>query len=238
MKPEIRKVKELTDTVDGWLHDTEGELLYTLARNCSGKGTIVEIGSWKGKSTIWLGKGSQDGNKVKVYAIDPHSGSPEHKELLGVITTFAEFESNTRRAQVEDVVMPLIKTSEEASKNFDKPVEFIFIDGAHEYDFVKLDFEVWFPKIIEGGIIAFHDTIGWPGPKHVVKEFVVQSKNFRNVRFVHSIVFAEKTHRSSTIDQMRNRYVYVLLNLYQFLYWRWLPKVIQIMMIRFFSLIQ
>ena len=238
MKSEIRRIKELTDHVDGWLHDTEGELLYRLAKGRQGKGVIVEIGSWKGKSTIWLARGSQEGKKIKVYAIDPHTGSAEHKESLGTTSTFREFQSNIQTARVEDIVVPLVKTSEEASRNFPAPVEFVFIDGAHEYDFVKLDFEVWSPRIIQGGIIAFHDTIGWPGPKQVVKEFIVSSNSFRNVRFVHSIVYAQKVAKNSTFDRLRNRYVLLLLSLYQLLSWRWLPKVVQITMIRTFSIIQ
>jgi predicted O-methyltransferase YrrM len=110
---------------------------------------IVEIGSWKGKSTIWIAGGSKNGNKVKVYAIDPFVDFYEE-----------EFKKNIRDAKLDDIVIPLTKTSEEAAKNFDEPVEFIFIDGNHEYEFVKLDFDLWFPKVVDGGIMAFHDTIG------------------------------------------------------------------------------
>jgi hypothetical protein len=66
------QVKPLIADVPGWLTDEEGEALYELARGCTGKGVIVEIGSWKGKSTICLGRGSQAGASVPIYAIDPH----------------------------------------------------------------------------------------------------------------------------------------------------------------------
>ena len=56
---EIDEIKKLVDKVDGWLTYKEGELLYNLAKNCTGEGVIVEIGSWQGKSTIWLGRGSK-----------------------------------------------------------------------------------------------------------------------------------------------------------------------------------
>jgi len=79
MNMEKEEIKKFVEKVDGWLLDIEGELLYDLAKNCKGNGVIVEIGSWTGKSTIWLGKGSKAGNKVKVYAIDPHTGSSEQK---------------------------------------------------------------------------------------------------------------------------------------------------------------
>jgi predicted O-methyltransferase YrrM len=79
---ETDEVKKFVDNIDGWLFEREGELLYDLAKNCTGKGVIVEIGSWKGKSTIWLGKGSKRGKKVLIYAIDPHTGSPETKRIF------------------------------------------------------------------------------------------------------------------------------------------------------------
>ena len=66
------KVKRIARQVDGFLTDNEGELLHNFAKRCTSKGTIVEIGSWKGKSTIWLGNGSKKGNRATVYAIAPH----------------------------------------------------------------------------------------------------------------------------------------------------------------------
>lgn len=187
----MNEIKKLADEIGGWLTDREGELLYNLAKNCIGKGVIVEIGSWKGKSTICLAKGSKAGNKVKIYAIDPHTGSSEHKKRYSRVWTLEEFKKNIKNAKVHDIITSIVKTSEEAAKNFVKPVELIFIDGAHEYELVKLDFELWFPKLINGGIMAFHDT-GWPGPKKVVEEFVYQSKFFRNIKCIDSITFAEK----------------------------------------------
>ncbi len=161
----IEEVKKFTNKVEGWLTDKEGETLYNLAKNCKGNGVIVEIGSWKGKSTIWIASGSKSGNKVKVYAIDPHTGSSEHQKEGEKIYTFEEFKKNIKNAKVDDIVVPLVKTSEDAAKNFDEPIELIFIDGAHEYESVKLDFDLWFPKVINGGIMAFHDTLGyWEGP--------------------------------------------------------------------------
>ncbi len=120
--------------------EREGKFLYTLAKKCKGSGVIVEIGSWKGRSTIYLAKGSKAGNSVRVYAIDPHTGSSEHKEKFGEVWTFDEFVKNIKSAGVDDIVTPIVKTSEEAAKEFDRPVELIFIDGAHEYEFVKKRF--------------------------------------------------------------------------------------------------
>jgi predicted O-methyltransferase YrrM len=211
-------IKEIVKDIDGWFTDNEGELVYNFARNCKGKGVIVEIGSWKGKSTIWLGNGSKDGDKIKIYSIDPHIGSSEHHKNDKKIWTFEEFKKNIKYAKVDDMIIPLIKTSEDAAKSFDKPVEFIFIDGAHEYESVKLDMKLWFPKIINGGIIAFHDTINFSGPKKLVKESVFKSTVFRNVGFVDSITYGQKVERNTFKDRIRNRYMLLLKHLSEF---RW-----------------
>jgi len=197
----------------------EGKLLYTLAKKCRGYGVIVEIGSWKGRSTIYLAKGSKAGNSVRVYSIDPHTGSSEHKEKFGEVWTFDEFMKNIKSARVDDIITPIVKTSEEAAKEFDKPVELIFIDGAHEYEFVKKDFEMWFPKVVEGGIMAFHDT-GWPspdfpGPKRVVRDFVYFSKHFKDVKFVDSITYGIKVSNNSIFDRIKNVSMYILNRLYE-----------------------
>ena len=151
---------------------------------------IAEIGSWKGKSTIWLAYGSKQGKNVRIYAIDPHTGSSSHREKYGSIWTFDEFQKNIRDAGVDDIITSLVKTSEEAARSHTQPVELIFIDGAHTYELVKMDFDLWFPKVIEGGIMAFHDT-AYPwgvspnpastGPQRVVDKFVYGSRHFRNI---------------------------------------------------------
>lgn len=200
-------LKDFVNNIEGWLSEREAELLYNLAKNCSGQGVIVEIGSWKGKSTVCLARGSKDGKEVKVYAIDPHTGSLEHQRKMGRVWTFEEFEQNIKKAAVDSVVVPLVKASEEAVRNFNRPIEILFIDGNHEYRAVKLDFELWFPKVIEGGIIAFHDTIGFDGPKRVSRDFMLKSFFFKRAKIVDSITFAKKTSKNTVIDRIRNNYI-------------------------------
>ena len=150
------KVKPLIADVPGWLTDEEGEALYELARGCRGDGVIVEIGSWKGKSTICLGLGSRAGKGVPVYAIDPHTD-----------TRYGDFESNVERAGITELVRPIASLSQSAADGFDEPIEILFVDGSHEYDLVLEDFEKWVPKVVEGGWVAFHDTTWTAGPRKV-----------------------------------------------------------------------
>jgi len=135
-----QSISALVSEIDGFLSDREGNTLHDLAKKGEGWGSIVEIGSWKGKSTIWIAKAIS--KNVSFYAIDPHIGSSEH-QTEGPIWTFEEFKQNIARAGVQDKIIPLVQTSEDARRSVDEPLGFLFIDGAHEYEFVKKDFELW-----------------------------------------------------------------------------------------------
>ena len=93
-------VKPLIADVPGWLTDEEGEALYELARACTGRGVIVEIGSWKGKSTVCLGLGSRAGASIPVYAVDPHADY-----------RFGDFKNNVERAGITELVRPVASLS-------------------------------------------------------------------------------------------------------------------------------
>jgi predicted O-methyltransferase YrrM/glycosyltransferase involved in cell wall biosynthesis len=211
--------------VDGWLNVAEGRLLFRLARKCSGQGVIVEIGSWKGKSTIWLGHGSHAGRKVRIHAVDPHTGSPEHGGKSRHVWTFEEFQQNIKAAGVDDVIVAHVDHSVTAAQKFTEPIELIFVDGLHEYESVKADFEAWFPKVIEGGIMAFHDTTGWAGPRKVVTEQLFKSRHFKKVRFVRSITYGEKTAHNTALERIGNRVRLLVFLTYAFIYrWLWRMK--------------
>jgi predicted O-methyltransferase YrrM len=191
------RVKPLIAGVPGWLTDEEGEALYELAKRCTGRGSIVEIGSWKGKSTICLGRGSQAGAGVRIYAIDPHADY-----------RFGDFKSNVERAGVADLVTPIASLSQAAADAFEEPIELLFVDGSHEYDLVLEDFEQWVPKVVDGGWVAFHDTTWTAGPRKVVGQAVYRSRAFKDVRFVvGSLTLARKVGRNALADRIRNRYV-------------------------------
>lgn len=214
MDKEIKEIKNIIQNIDGWLADSEGEFLYKTSKRCKGKGDIVEIGSWKRRSTIWLGKGSKAGKNLKIHGIDPHAGSSEHKNWFGEIDTFEEFKNNIRKAKVDDIIISYRCTSEEAaSQREKKPIEFLWIDGAHEYELVHLDYTLWEPLLIEGGIIAFHDTLGG-GPWQVVKKYLFDGNHFTNIGFVAGITFAEKVRKLNWKDRLKNRWVLILRLLY------------------------
>jgi predicted O-methyltransferase YrrM len=83
MANEVESVRQLTSEIEGCISDAEGELLYRLAKAVPEGQAIVEVGRGKGKSTVWLAKGSEAGEKNKVYSIASHKGSPNHIKVIG-----------------------------------------------------------------------------------------------------------------------------------------------------------
>ncbi|MHA1310894.1 MAG: class I SAM-dependent methyltransferase [Candidatus Helarchaeota archaeon] len=213
---EINDLLKSTSSIKGWLLDKEAIFLYNTAKSCTGKGVIVEIGSWHGKSTIWLGKGSVAGKNIKVYAIDPHTGSSEHKDWYGKVWTFEIFKKNISKYKLDNIVVPIVKTSQKAAKEWDgKKIEFLWIDGAHEFKYVLLDYKLWEPFLVNSGIIAFHDTLGfYKGPKKVIYQYLFMGNKFKNIGFIGSITFAKKSDQISFLDKIKNRIIYLLKKLY------------------------
>lgn len=211
----IDQVLDQINKIDGLILNSEGIKLYSLAEKYSKLGCIVEIGSFKGKSTICLAKGSKDGANRKVYAIDPHTGEGDWQKEHGKTWTFDEFIQNVKNNHVADIVFPIVKTSIEAISDIKEPIGMIFIDGCHEYDMVKLDSELWFPKLVYGGMIAFHDVMGWEGPNRAVKE-LIQTKQIRYSGMVDSLWYGEKVGRNTILDRFRNRKVLFFCATYDF----------------------
>lgn len=208
------EVRARVRKVEGWLHEMEGLLLYELAKKGSGKGAIVEIGSWKGKSTIWLASGSKSPGREKVFAVDPHTGSKEH----GEVQTFDEFKRNIRLTGVDDYVVPLNMTSEEAERIWKGDIRLLWIDGSHEYKDVRKDFLLWQQNLTDDGVIALHDSYFawvWPGPTRVAQEFIVGNPFFVNVGFVISVTFAKKSMMVSLFQRARKVFLFHILQFFE-----------------------
>ena len=192
-----RVIKVIESSITGALHGGEGERLYDLAKRCKGRGVIVEIGSLLGKSTAYLGFGSKAGRNVKVYAIDPFDGGDLRphsgfvKDLIGKGSFFDKFMANMRKARLLDIVVPIPKHSKEAVDDVKEPIELLFIDGAHDYEFVKMDILNYLPKVLTGGTVAFHDR-NWPGVKRAIKELILAPKKLDNIKTFKSILYGRK----------------------------------------------
>ena len=191
MTNDSERMRQLTSEIDGWLSDSEGELLYRLAKEVPSGQAIVELGSWKGKSTVWLAKGTEAGQRNKVYSIDSHSGSKAHISE-GETNTYPAFINNLTKAGVQGIVVPLVKTSTEAVKRWQEGIGLLWIDATHEYEDVKHDFLSWERHLLPGARVAFHDC-DQAGPAQVVKEYLNHSNDFTIVQHVDTIIVAGKS---------------------------------------------
>jgi hypothetical protein len=151
---------------EGMIGDLEAVLLSRLASEVE-EGCIVEIGSWRGMSTIALARGA----RVPVYAIEPH----EH--FVGVLGGVfgpddrRAFFENLLEAGVVEQVRLVNLSSEVVTPGWQLPVGLLWIDGDHRYEAVKRDFTCWEPHL--RGKVAFHDAIQETlGPFQLIEELL------------------------------------------------------------------
>ncbi len=156
------------DQIKGFLAEDEAQALYEHAMACSEAGPVLEIGSYCGKSTIYLGLACRQ-NGGTVFALDHHRGSEEHQQGEffhdpdlydsgeGLMDTFKEFRRNIRNAGLDTTVVPIVAGSEEASRHWQTSLAMVFIDGGHSLDAALLDYRCWTAHLMRGGILAIHD---------------------------------------------------------------------------------
>lgn len=150
----------LIETVPGLLYGGEEKWLFKTARSLPKSSNIVEIGSFKGRSTCCLAFGCRRTNG-RVHAVDSFDGNAWDFNERGFADEFAE---NIRRCGLSGQVEPIAGLSSEVAKTWNKPIHFLFIDGSHRYEDVLADFQGFFPHVVPGGIVAFHDVNEyWPG---------------------------------------------------------------------------
>lgn len=150
----------------------ESSLLYELAKETK-VGCIIEVGSYRGRSTVALGRGSLDGHRAPVYAIDPH------EEFVGVLGGVFGPEDRAAfyRAMLDtgcyDVVRLINLSSEIVAPNWTKPVSLLWIDGDHSYEGVKRDFDCWSPHLTADATVVFDDSLDPTiGPYRLIQEML------------------------------------------------------------------
>jgi len=218
-----KKTKELMKNIPGKLYLTEPSLLWYFGKKCTGKGAILEIGSWKGKSTMLLARGSMKNSNSKVYAVDTFEGTKENS--MKKIDTFEDFKENIKKANVENLVIPLVGFSSDICKKFKEPIEILFIDGDHSYEGVLGDIDNWAPKIISGGWILFHDTSSKSVMK-AVNQKIISSMDYSKIGFSGSIIFAKKLRGSKIEKNLTKHFIIPLRNCFINI-WKNIPENIK-----------
>jgi predicted O-methyltransferase YrrM len=160
----------------GFMPPDEGDALHDAARAAveSVPGLpFLEVGSYCGRSTVWLGAAARESGTV-VFAVDHHYGSEEnqpgwewHDRSLvdpetGRLDTLPHFRRTIRRAGLDDVVIAVVGESPTVARAWRTPLAFLFVDGGHGVEPARLDYELWTPHVAPGGTLAIHDV--FPDP--------------------------------------------------------------------------
>ena len=160
-------------SVRGFLDEEEGTALHYHALLAAQNGPVLEIGSYCGKSTVYLGAACKQAGGV-LFAVDHHRGSEEHQlgeeyhdatlydVEFGKMDSFREFRRTLLRAQLEDTVIPIVASSALAARTWTTPLAMVFIDGGHSMQAALTDFHSWSSHIIRDGLLAIHDV--FPNP--------------------------------------------------------------------------
>ncbi|MFW6429115.1 MAG: class I SAM-dependent methyltransferase [Desulfosalsimonas sp.] len=166
--------KELLENTRGFLGHEEGMRLYELAMDVSGRGPCLEVGSYCGKSALYLGAACRKNSGV-LFSIDHHRGSEEQQPGEGYfdpetwdpktcrVDTFALFRQTLEKAGLEQTVIPMVCSSETAARMWATRLSLVFIDGGHAFETAFADYNAWATHLMPGGYLAIHDIFKNPG---------------------------------------------------------------------------
>lgn len=161
------------DAIKGFLAHEEGEALHDYCLAACRLGPCLEIGSYCGKSTVYLGLACRRGGR-SLFAVDHHRGSEEHQpgeeyhdpalydRTIGLMDSFRAFRATLQASGLDDTVVPVVAPSAVAARDWRTPLGMVFIDGGHSLEAALTDYECWAQHIVPGGILAIHDI--FPDP--------------------------------------------------------------------------
>ena len=204
MNPNQIKVAQ---EVKGFLPQNEADALYSAATSLEVKGPLLEVGSYCGKSAVYIGLAAKE-NDEKLYSVDHHKGSEEQQpgeeyydpDLIDKtrkgIDTLPFFLDTIRKSDLEGVVIPVVSTSEEAYADISLQFSFIFIDGGHSEEAAQNDYRLWSVRLIDEGVLAIHDVFLNPEdggrPPYNIYLKALESGNFEEIDAVGSLRILRK----------------------------------------------
>ena len=151
----------------------EGIALYEAGLEAARLGPVLEIGTYCGKSAVYLGAAARERGTV-LFTIDHHHGSEEMQEdwahhdpevvdaRTGRLNSFPFFERTMVEAGLTDVVVGIVGDSPTIARHWTTHLGLVFVDGAHSDEPAMADYEGWAPKLVDGGLLAIHDV--FPDP--------------------------------------------------------------------------
>jgi len=157
----------------GFMPDDEGLALHEAGLKAAPVGPLLEVGSYCGKSAVYLGAAARAGGTV-LFSVDHHHGSEENQtgwdhhdpEVVdpktGRMDTLPFFRRTIETAGLEDVVVGVVGDSPTVAHHWGTPLGLLFIDGGHAFDVVAADYDGWAPHVAPDGLLVFHDVFEDP----------------------------------------------------------------------------
>jgi predicted O-methyltransferase YrrM len=160
------EIAAFVEALEGWMTPAQGARLFAAARSCPTPGQIVEIGSFRGKSTVVLAKAAAKG--VQIIAIDPHAGNDRGPEEWDGFADQASqdhdcFLANLTNGGVAERVRHVRAFSDAAHAEITGPIDVLYIDGAHRYGPARTDMRDWGARVSPAGTMLIHDSFSSVG---------------------------------------------------------------------------
>jgi predicted O-methyltransferase YrrM len=205
MDPELRKHAE---AARGFMPVDEGQALYEAGLAVAVDGPLLEVGSYCGKSAVYLGAAARERGRV-LFSVDHHRGSEENQPgwewhepdlvdpAVGKIDTLPLFRRTVHDAGLEGTVVAVVGDSPRVAANWATPLALLFIDGGHGEVPARSDYERWTPHVLPGGQLVIHDVFPDPAeggrpPYEQIYRPALASGRFAEVRAVGSLRVLER----------------------------------------------
>ncbi len=196
------------EAATGFMPAAEGRALFDAAATYAARGPVLEIGSYCGKSTIYLAAAAREAGQA-VVTVDHHRGSEEHQPGweyhdpalvdpgTGRIDTLPRLRATLAAAGLEDHVVVVVGRSGDVARLWGTPLGLVFIDGGHTEAAAVADYEGWAPWVAPGGALAIHDVFPNPAdggrPPYLIYCRALASGAFTEVRAEGSLRLLERT---------------------------------------------
>jgi len=181
-------------SVAGLVHRDELRFLFLAAALPTAQGEVVEIGSYKGRSTIALCKGALWAGQTRVIACDPFTAASAAVSGVPANESFYDaFADSLKRHELWQNVEVHREPSAEMAKSWTRPIRLLWIDGDHRYTGVKADLESFLPHLAPGALVAFHDvgSAEFQGPAMCFADDILFSDGFGRCGLCHLIGWSQ-----------------------------------------------
>ena len=196
------------DAIRGFMPPDEGRALHNHASTVAVEGPFLEVGSYCGKSTVYLGAAACQRGRL-LFAVDHHRGSEENQpgwewhepDLVdpasGLIDTLPEFRRTIRDSGLDGTVVAVVGDSPSVASAWGTPLALLFIDGGHGVEPAHADYQGWVPHLVEGGTLLIHDVFTDPAdggrPPFEIYQRAVASGAFEELDAVGSLRALRRT---------------------------------------------